>query len=82
MPYESTFDVKFYVNGKEVDSLMDIPFIRDYSGNEENPMKILAERIYDRYKTFNEAGFDEKQAFALTRDWFNHELENYYGKED
>ena len=81
MPYENnTYEVKFFINGKEVDSLMDIPPIRDFS--DESHEEKIAKAIYKRYEAFGAAGFDAKQAFSLTRDWFNHELEKVYDQEN
>ena len=80
MPYEDKFELKLFVNGKEVDSLEEVPFIRDFS--DESHEEKVAKAIYKRYEAFGAAGFDAKQAFSLTRDWFNHELEKVYDQED
>lgn len=79
MGTENTFEVKFFINGEEVDSLVDVPFIRN---NEDDPVTTVAETLYKSYKAFNEAGFDSKQAFALTRDWFDVVLEKSHGEEN
>ena len=81
MPYENkTYEVKLFINGKEVDNFEEVPFIRDFC--DESHEEKIAKAIHERYEAFIAAGFDDKQAFSLTRDWFDHELENYYGKED
>ena len=77
MPYEDkTYEVKLIINGKEVDSAFEIPFKEN--GTEQSHEEKVAKAIYERYEAFGAAGFDDKQAFSLTRDWFNHELGKVY----
>ena len=83
MPYESNKKVLFgYIDEK---GFHEIPVETenievDENGNvaEKKPEMMVAKRFWERYKCFTEVGFDEKQAFSLTRDWFQYTLEGYY----
>ena len=83
MPYEGEnhYDVKFgYIDSEgfhEVAFIREQPIFGKDEDPEENPVKEIAESYFERYSAFIEAGFDSKQAFSLTRDWFKSTLEGF-----
>lgn len=77
MPYESEFDVKIgYIDEK---GFHEIRFDDD---SEIEPEEMIAKSFYRRYEAFLKVGFDQKQAFALTRDWFDSTLEEHKNEHD